>query len=131
MFRRLPSLLFPALLVGAQTGCRENLSELLSPLPDTSGPTVLLAPGRDTTVTGSTLGIVVTARDRSRVQSLWLYVVGGSFGYPPVHGSDTVLTAGFPVPLSGFRGGSFGFYARATDVLGNETVTSTVTVTVR
>lgn len=112
-------------------GCRENLSEPSSPGPDSQGPTIQLVPGSDTTVTGSTLNILVTARDRSRVQTLWFYVVGGNFGYPPVQANDTVLTVGYAVPLSGFRNASFGFYARATDLLGNETVTGTVTVLVR
>ncbi|HWO88542.1 MAG TPA: hypothetical protein VNL98_05270 [Gemmatimonadales bacterium] len=131
MFRRLSRLAFPALAAGVMCGCRENLSEPSSPGPDSQGPTIQLVPGSDTTVTGSTLNILVTARDRSRVQTLWFYVVGGNFGYPPVQANDTVLTVGYAVPLSGFRNASFGFYARATDLLGNETVTGTVTVLVR
>ncbi len=113
--------------------CKENLSPATpsGPGPDLAGPTVQLSPGRDTSVTGTTLNIGVTARDPSGIKFLNLYLVGGTFGFAPLAPNDTAVSVIYPVPLADYRGSSFGFFVRALDVLDRETVTATVTVTVR
>ena len=44
---------------------------------------------------------------------------------------DTVFNAFYSVPLAQYKHGTFRFYARSADLLDHETVTDTVTVTVK
>lgn len=95
-------------------------------------PLVLLVPSRDTTVDSvGVLQIRVTAVDQSRIKRIEFYLVGGLSGFPPVAGDSSVFSVSFPINLSQYKHGSFGFYVRARDILDLETVTPTVTVTVR
>jgi hypothetical protein len=77
------------------------------------------------------LNIRVIVADRSVIKSLDLILIGGAFGFPTITPNDTILDVFFPVPLQPYSGGSFQYYARAVDILDFETVTDTVTVTVR
>jgi hypothetical protein len=122
--------LVAALLLGA---CRENLSPPVEGLgPDTQGPVVTLRPATDTTVTAAgVLNVSVSARDRSPIVLLDFILIGATFGFSPIAPNDTVVDVNYPVPLAGLGGRSFAYRVRARDVLNHETVTGTVTVTVR
>jgi hypothetical protein len=50
---------------------------------------------------------------------------------PTPTGNDTIFDVLFPVALGGRKHSSFRYYALASDLLDHETVTDTVTVTVR
>jgi hypothetical protein len=100
--------------------------------PDVTGPSLVIRPGQDTTVDSTgTLNIRVIAADRSRIRELDLFLIGGAFGFPTLTPNDTVADVIYPVALQPYAGGSFQFYARAVDILDHETVSDTVTVTVR
>jgi hypothetical protein len=123
-----------ALLLGAATaGCRENLS--VPPPgqgPDVTGPLLAVRPARDTTVDSlGTLTIRVAASDRSNIKELAVELIGASIVLDPVNPSDTVAVAQFPIALGPLKHSQFRYYARAKDILDHETVTDSVTVTVR
>lgn len=100
--------------------------------PDVSGPALVIRPARDTTTDSlGTLNIRVIAADRSLIKSVDLFLIGGAFGFPTIMPDDTVFDVTYPVPLQPYAGGSFQYFARAVDILDHETVSDTVTVTVR
>jgi len=113
--------------------CKENLQAPAPGIgPDLEGPILILHPGQDTVVDSTgTLNVRVLAADRSKITSLNLVIIGGAFGFSPVAPNDTVATVVFPVPLAPLKHSTFGFRAEARDALNHETVTGTVTVTVR
>lgn len=114
-------------------GCKENLSP--PPQmggPDTTGPLVRLAPSRDTTVDSvGVLLVNVDVRDPSGVKRLDFLLMPPAFSFPTLAPLDTVTQVVYPVQLSQFKHSVFRFYVRTLDVLDHETVTDTVTVTVR
>jgi hypothetical protein len=124
--------LVSALFLGL-LGCRENLSTppTLSGL-DTSGPVVTLHPAHDTMVdsTGSLL-VRVNAADPSGVSVLDFHLIPATVLYDPLGGSDTTLAVQYPIVLGNFKHSTFRYFAISKDVLAHQTVTDTVTVTVR
>jgi len=99
---------------------------------DTVGPSVLLLPAMDTTVDSvGVLLVVVDVRDPSGVKRIEFQLLPASFSFPVQTPLDTASTILFPVPLHLFKHSSFRFYVRALDALDYETVTDSVTVTVR
>jgi hypothetical protein len=100
--------------------------------PDTSGPAVALFPAHDTLADSvGTLLVRVTANDRSGVKSVTFYLLPAVSTPPLVTGADTTFDAFFPVSLGAHKHASFQYYVRARDILDHETVTDTVTVTVK
>lgn len=123
----------PGLFLALLAGCKENITA--PPVvngADTSGPFVELLPFRDTTVdsTGVML-IAVGVRDPSGVKQVDFLLLPPAFGFPTLTPLDTVAVYAYPVQLSTFKHSSFRFYVRALDVLDHQTVSDTVTVTVR
>ncbi len=121
------------LLAAAAAGCKENLN---APPPgggpDVSGPALAVRPGRDTTVDSlGTLTVSVAASDRSNIKELELVLIGAAFAFNPVNPADTFALVNFPIALGPLKHSSFQYYARAKDILDHETVTDSVTVTVR
>ena len=124
----------PGLALGALAACKENLSAppVGSFGPDVSGPLVQLNPARDTVVDSTgTLLVRVDAHDPSGVKNVTFVVIPALSTPQPVQGSDTVLDALFPITLASYKHTSFKYYVRSSDILDHETVTDTVTVTVR
>jgi hypothetical protein len=121
------------LLGAAAAGCKENLS--VPPPgagPDVTGPSLAVRPARDTTVDSlGTLTVRVAASDRSNIKELGVVLIGASFVLDAVNPSDTVAFAQFPIALGTLKHSRFRYYARAKDILDYETVTDSVTVTVR
>ena len=117
----------------AAGGCRENLSAPQQGTNvDTLGPLVQLSPGSDTTVDSTgVLQVVVQVRDPSGIKELDLVLSPALFGYPPQAPNDTISNVVYLVQLGVFKHSTFRFYVRARDVLDYETVTDSVTVTVR
>jgi hypothetical protein len=121
---------------GALAACLEadqrNPTGPLPQGPDREGPSLLVSPGSDTTVDSTgTLGILVEAKDRTAVGMIELVLIGTPFAFNPVATLDTSVTVIFPVPLEPMKHSTFAFFARARDVLDFETVSDSVTVTVR
>ena len=114
-------------------GCRENLSTL----PNGVGlgqvvPTVRISPARDTTVDSTgVLRVRVLVGDRVRLRLVHLQVLDAAFAFSPVAVFDTVMDAAFSFPLDRLKHTTFRYYARASNILDHETVSDTVTVTVR
>jgi hypothetical protein len=73
----------------------------------------------------------VAASDRSNIKELGVVLIGASFVLDAVNPSDTVAFAQFPIALGTLKHSRFRYYARAKDILDYETVTDSVTVTVR
>jgi len=121
------------LILAGIWGCKENLSPPpVSTGMDTSGPLVLLAPGQDTTVDSiGVLMVTVDVSDPSGIKQLEFLLVPPAFGFPTQQPNDTTAVVGYPLQLGQFKHSTFRFYVRATDILDHETVTDTVTVTVR
>lgn len=121
------------LLAAAAAGCKENFS--VPPPgegPDVTGPLLAVRPARDTTVDSlGTLTVRVAASDRSNIKELGVVLIGASFVLNPVNPADTVALAEFPIALGPLKHSQFRYYARAKDILDHETVTDSVTVTVR
>ncbi len=124
---------FPAGFLALALGCRENLSTPPTANgADTSGPVVLLSPAHDTTVDSSgVLLVLVNSTDPSGVSDLDFHLIPASVLYDPLAGHDTALDAQYPIQLGAHKHSSFRFYASSQDVLAHQTVTDTVTVTVR
>ncbi len=120
-------------LLALVAGCRENLSAPSGGRgPDVEGPVITLRPGQDTLVDSTgVLNIVVGVTDRSLIATIDLRLVGGQFGFNPVMPGDSVANVVYPIALSPYSGSSFAYSVRAVDVLNYETVTDTVTVTVK
>jgi len=129
--------LFPALAAAslwlAPAGCRENLSTLPSGVgPGVIRPAIRLSPDRDTTVDSTGVFTVrVAVGDRVRLRLVDLQVLDARFSFSPVAPYDSVADAAFPFPLVRLKHSTFRYYARATNILDHETVSDTVTVTVR
>jgi len=129
--RCLPAVL--GLTALALTACKENLS---SPPtgggPDTTGPAVRLAPGTDTTVDSvGVLLVSVLASAPSGIKTVDFTLLPGTFAFPTQSPLDTVFGAFYSVPLGTFKHSTFKYFVQATDILDHETVTDTVTVTVK
>ena len=126
--------LFSPLLVASLLACKEARTPTgLTPQgPDVQGPDLVIRPATDTLVDSTgVLQILVISRDRSNIKTLELTIFGGGFAFPPLAPYDTVFTAVFPITLNPLKNSSFRFIARAVDVLDYETVSDTVTVTVK
>jgi hypothetical protein len=120
--------------LSALAACKENLSAppVGSFGPDIAGPLVQLNPARDTVVDSTGILLVrVDAHDPSGVRSMTFLVLPTVVAPPTVPGSDATLDALFPITLAAFKHTSFKYYVRSSDILDHETVTDTVTVTVR
>ena len=117
----------------AAGGCKENLSAPQQGTDvDTLGPLVQLSPGSDTTVDSTGVLLVrVLVRDPSGVKDLDFVVAPATFGFPTQTPNDTSAVLIYPLQLGQFKHSTFRFYVRARDVLDYETVTDSVTVTVR
>jgi hypothetical protein len=120
-------------LTGLFGACRENLSTPpTSTGQDTAGPAVQFAPARDTLADSTGILLVrLTASDPSGIKSVDFFVLPATSSFATLMPLDTVFDTFYSVPLASHKHGTFRFYARATDILDHETVTDTVTVTVR
>ena len=121
------------LLWALLAGCKENLS---APTPgggpDVEGPEVSFVPAQDTLVDSTgVLSIVVRVVDRSRIAEISLRLVGTPFAFAPIAPESTVALIVYLIALEPQRGSRFSYSVRAVDVLNHETVTDTVTVTVK
>ena len=125
--------MIPGLVLALLAGCKENLNA--PPLvngADTSGPLVELLPFRDTTVDSTGVLLVsVGVHDPSGIKQVDFFLLPPTFGFQPLTPLDTQLAAGYPVSLGQFKHSTFRYYVRAVDVLDHQTVSDTVTVTVR
>jgi hypothetical protein len=117
----------------AFAGCKENLSAPNLGLgPDTSGPLVLMHPAHDTLVDSiGTLRVAVDASDRLGVGMVLFNIQPAHYVIDPLSPNDTVFGGLFPIALGGYKHSTFKYWVVARDVLDHETVTDTVTVTVR
>ena len=117
----------------AFAGCKENLSARNLGLgPDTSGPLVQLRPARDTMVDSvGTLLVGVSASDRSGVGMVLFNILPAKYAIDPLAPNDTVFDGLFQITLSLYKHSTFKYWVLARDILDHETVTDTVTVTVR
>lgn len=115
-------------------GCREAVTPT-GPNPggpDLSPPSVITRPGRDTTVDSlGLLSIEVIARDATLLDTISLLVSGASIAFPPIEVRDTVADLIYTIALGGLHHRPFSYRAAATDVLGHDTVTDSVTVRLR
>jgi hypothetical protein len=122
-----------ALLVVFSAACKENLSP--PPIitgPDSTGPRVQLRPGKDTLVDSTGILLVaVNAEDPSGIKSVDMQILPATFGFPVQSPLDTTFGAFYSVPLGAHKHSVFRYFVRATDILDHETVTDTVTVTVK
>lgn len=127
-----PKVLIPGLLA-VLPGCKENLSVPITPRgPDTAGPVMRLAPAHDTTADSTgVLVVYLDANDVSGIKSLDLFLLPGTLSFLTVTPDTISASVGYPIPLGAFKHGTFRYYARGLDILNHETVTDTVTVTVR
>ena len=119
---------------GALAGCKENLSpHSLGVLgPDTSGPLVQLAPAHDTAVDSiGTLLVHVGASDPSGVKQVVFSLLPPKYTISPLAPNDTTFDVYFPIALALYKHTTFKYFVRSSDYLDHETVTDTVTVTVR
>ncbi|MFI5207787.1 MAG: hypothetical protein ACHQX4_07185 [Gemmatimonadales bacterium] len=117
----------------ALAGCKENLSvPHLGLGPDTSGPLVVLHPGHDTLVDSvGTLLVGVDASDPLGVGTVQFNILPAHYAIDPLAPNDTLFDGSFPITLAGYKHTAFKYWVLARDVLDHETVTDTVTVTVR
>jgi hypothetical protein len=115
------------------SACRENLTTRPTiSVQDTSGPAIRFAPAHDTLADSTGIFLVhVEATDQSGISRLDFFVLPATSSFGTLTPLDTVFDTFYSVPLAPHKHGSFRFYARATDLLDHETVTDTVTVTVR
>ena len=74
---------------------------------------------------------MIEVHDRSPIASVELYLMGGGAGFEPTAPMDTVFRATYFVSLAGLTGRTFSLGVRAVDALDHQTVTPTVTVSVR
>jgi hypothetical protein len=127
-----PIPVIPCLLL-ALLGCRENLSAPPAGRgPDLAGPVIRLAPAHDTLADSvGVLLVTLQASDVSGIRTLELELLPATASFGTLQPNDTAFAVSYPVPLALFKHGVFRFYARGVDILDHETVTDTVTVTVR
>ena len=121
------------LLAAAAAGCKENLN---APPPrrgpHVSGPALPVRPGRHKYLfLVDAEPVSVAASDRSNIKELELVLIGAAFAFNPVNPADTFALVNFQIALGPLKHSSFQYYARAKDILDHETVTDSVTVTVR
>ncbi len=123
-----------ALLAASLLACKEARTPT-GPTPegpDVEGPELVIRPAQDTLVDSTgVLQILVVSRDRSNIKSIELTIIGGGFNFLPLAPNDTAFTAVFPIALNPLKNSAFSYSVRAVDVLDHETVTATVTVTVK
>lgn len=114
-------------------GCKENLSSQPGGNgADTTGPTLHLSPAQDTVADSvGTLLVHVTGRDESGIKQLDFYLLPALATYGTLTPLDTSFNVFYTVQLSNYKHGTLRFYARSTDLLNHETVSDTVTVTVK
>ena len=117
----------------AAGGCKENLNAPQQGTDvDTLGPLVQLSPANDTTVDSTgVLMVSVLVRDPSGVKELDFVLSPATFAFPTQMPNDTNAVRIYPLQLGQLKHSTFRFYVRARDVLDYETVTDSVTVTVR
>lgn len=122
-----------AALVLVVSACKENLSAPPTGAgPDTSGPVMQLLPSQDTLADSTGVLLVrLIATDVSGIKRVELFLLPATSTFAPIMPFDTAFDAFYPVPLAQFKHGTLRFYARGLDLLDHETVTDTVTVTVR
>ena len=131
--RRTPlAALVPGLFL-ALFGCKENLSVPLTGTgPDTAGPAIRVSPAHDTLADSvGVLLVKLQASDPSGIKTLEFQLLPPTASFGVLQPNDTAVAVSYSVPLATFKHASFRFYARGTDFLDHETVTDTVTVTVR
>lgn len=93
---------------------------------------VRLWPGRDTTVDSvGVLTVRAQVQDRSPIGYVAFQALDVPVGFLPVTPDDTLADLYYLFALGQFKHRTFRYYVRATDILDHETVTDTVTVTVR
>lgn len=131
-FRAFSGLLSGVVLV-VSAACKENLSAPPTGSgPDSTGPVLRLTPANDTLVDSTgTLLITVEASDPSGIRKLDFFLVPANASYGTLTPFDTAFAASYSIPLAQYKHGTFRFFARGTDILDHETVSDTVTVTVR
>lgn len=114
-------------------GCKDNLSTPpTGSAADTTGPLLVLAPGQDTLADSTGFLLVrLTASDVSGIKRVDFFVLPASSTFGTLMPLDTTFNAFFRIPLAQYKHGTFRFYARSADLLDHETVTDTVTVTVK
>jgi hypothetical protein len=114
-------------------GCKENLSAPnVGLVPDTSGPLVQLHPAQDTLVDSSgTLLVRVDASDPLGVGMVLFNIQPMHYVIDPLAPNDTVFDGFFPITLGNYKHSTLKYWVVARDILDHETVTDTVTVTVR
>ena len=129
---RLLAVLLP-LLATLPAACKDNLSTPpTGSRADTTGPALHLTPAQDTLADSTGVLLVrLTASDISGIKRIDFFVLPASSSFGTLMPLDTVFNAFYSVPLAQYKHGSFRFYARAADLLEHETVTDTVTVTVK
>ncbi len=113
--------------------CKDNLSAPpVGTGPDVSGPVIRLAPAHDTLVDSTgVLFVHLSVSDASGIKNLDFRVIPATSTFGTLMPLDTTFEVSYPVPLAQFKHGTFKYYARGADILDHETVTDTVTVTVR
>jgi hypothetical protein len=113
--------------------CKDNLSTPpTGNTADTTGPLMVLSPGQDTLADSvGVLSVRLTASDVSGIKKVDFFVLPASSTFGTLTPLDTVFNVFYNIPLGLYKHGSFRFYARSTDILDHETVTDTVTVTVK
>ncbi len=121
------------LLTVIPAGCKDNLSTPPTGAgADTTGPAIHLAPAQDTLADSTGVLLVrLSASDISGIKRVDFFVLPASASFGTLTPLDTAFNAFYSVPLAKYKHGSFRFYARAADLLDHETVTDTVTVTVK
>ena len=123
---------FLALVAGA-AGCRENLSRPTGGNgSDSTGPVIRLSPAQDTLADSTGLLLVqLTASDESGIKKVDFFVLPALSSYGTLTPLDTSFSVFYSVPLATYKHGTLRFFARSLDLLDHETVTDTVTVTVK
>ncbi len=129
---RVTSIAIVGLLFGL-SGCKENLSAPPTGNgPDNAGPSMLHFPAKDTLADSTgTLLVRVQALDPSGIKSVDFFVLPAKSTYPTQVPLDTAFDAFYTIALNNYKHGTLRFYAVSRDILDHETVTDTVTVTVK
>ena len=129
---RVLAVLLP-LLAALPAACKDNLSTPPTGIgADLTGPAIHLTPAQDTLADSTGVLLVrLNASDISGIKRVDFFVLPASASFGTLTPLDTAFNAFYSVPLAKYKHGSFRFYARAADLLDHETVTDTVTVTVK
>jgi hypothetical protein len=120
-------------LVFALSGCRENLSRpTIITGADTTGPVIHFSPAQDTLADSTGILLVqLDASDESGIKQVDFFVLPALSSFGTLTPFDTSFSVFYSVPLATYKHGTIRFYARSLDLLNHETVTDTVTVTVK